>query len=121
MATLPIFNLEIAFSIYGIPDSGVLEYVYKPFRNLNGENGLEDLRLLTSEAKLNIRDSDESFVPIELDTEPAYDGSINLIFTDRQNIPRLINSRFYLTSSSTYKIADRKGNIDTNIYSRDFE
>lgn len=119
MATLPIFDLEIAFSIYGIPDSGVLEYVYKPFRNLNGENGLEDLRLLTSEAKLNIRDSDESFVPIELDTEPAYDGSINLIFTDRQNIPRLINSRFYLTSSSTYKIADRKGNIDTNIYSRD--
>ena len=33
-----------------------------------------------------------------------------------KNSIKLINSRFYLDSAYTYKIADRKGNVDTNIY-----
>jgi hypothetical protein len=41
---------------------------------------------------------------------------VNLILNDGLNIPRLINSRFTVTGKNTYKIVDRKGDNDTNIY-----
>ena len=54
--------------------------------------------------------------PVEILPQPSYDGSVNLIINDGLNIPRLINSRFTTTGSNTYKIVDRKGDNDTNIY-----
>ena len=54
--------------------------------------------------------------PVELLPQYSYDGSVNLIFNDGLNIPRLINSRFTVTGKNTYKIIDRKGDNDTNIY-----
>ena len=54
--------------------------------------------------------------PVEILPQYSYDGSVNLILNDGINIPRLINSRFTVTGRNTYKIADRKGDNDTNIY-----
>lgn len=54
--------------------------------------------------------------PVELLPQYSYDGSVNLILNDGLNIPRLINSRFTTTGRNTYKIEDRKGDNDTNIY-----
>ena len=54
--------------------------------------------------------------PVEILPQPSYDGSVNLIINDGLNMPRLINSRFTVTSSNTYKVIDRKGDNDTNIY-----
>lgn len=54
--------------------------------------------------------------PVEILPQYSYDGSVNLIINDGLNIPRLINSRFTVTGRNTYKVIDRKGDNDTNIY-----
>ena len=54
--------------------------------------------------------------PVEILPQYSYDGSVNLILNDGLNIPRLINSRFTVTGRNTYKVVDRKGDNDTNIY-----
>ena len=57
--------------------------------------------------------------PVDLEIQPSYDGSVNVIFNDDKNIPRLINSRFSSRELNTYEIVDRIGENDTNIYSSD--
>ena len=60
--------------------------------------------------------------PVDIEIQPSYDGSVNLILNDDKNIPRLINSRFSPREKSTYEIVDRIGENDTNIYnSKTFE
>ena len=54
--------------------------------------------------------------PVEIEVQPSYDGSVNLILNDNKNIPRLINSRFSVREKDTYEIVDRIGENDTNIY-----
>ena len=54
--------------------------------------------------------------PVDILPQYSYDGSVNLILNDGINIPRLINSRFTVTGNNTYKVVDRKGDNDTNIY-----
>ena len=65
---------------------------------------------ITSELCFNINH------PVDILPQYSYDGSVNLILNDGLNIPRLINSRFTVTGKNTYKIIDRKGDNDTNIY-----
>ena len=60
--------------------------------------------------------------PVDIEAQPSYDGSVNLIINDDKNIPRLINSRFSVREKNTYEIVDRIGENDTNIYSqKDFD
>ena len=54
--------------------------------------------------------------PVDILPQYSYDGSVNLILNDGLNIPRLINNRFTVTENNTYKVIDRKGDNDTNIY-----
>ena len=54
--------------------------------------------------------------PVDIEVQPSYDGSVNLILNDDKNIPRLINSRFSVREKGTYEIVDRIGENDTNIY-----
>ena len=54
--------------------------------------------------------------PVDIQIQPSYDGSVNLILNDDKNIPRLINSRFSPREKNTYEIVDRIGENDTNIY-----
>lgn len=56
--------------------------------------------------------------PVDIIPQYSYDGSVNLIFNDGKNIPRLVNSRFTTLAKNTYEVMDRKGNNDTNIYDR---
>ena len=113
---LPQINLSTTNIIYGAPENGRLIYKYAPFNNLKklntltGTTDLFPLTLSSENAGINIDK------PLDLNTEVSYDGSINLIVNDGKNPPKLINSRFYLTDSTSYNIADRKGNLDTNIY-----
>ena len=65
---------------------------------------------ITNELSFNINH------PVEILPQYSYDGSVNLILNDGLNIPRLINSRFTVTGKNTYKVIDRKGDNDTNIY-----
>lgn len=54
--------------------------------------------------------------PVNIECQPSYDGSVNLILNDGKNIPRLINSRFSVLPKNQYEVVDRIGNNDTNIY-----
>ena len=54
--------------------------------------------------------------PVNIEVQPSYDGSVNLILNDNKNIPRLINSRFSVREKDTYEIVDRIGENDTNVY-----
>ena len=54
--------------------------------------------------------------PVDIQVQPSYDGSVNLILNDDKNIPRLINSRFSVREKGTYEIVDRIGENDTNVY-----
>ena len=65
---------------------------------------------ITNELSFNLQH------PVEILPQYSYDGSVNLILNDGLNIPRLINSRFTVTGKNTYKVIDRKGDNDTNIY-----
>jgi hypothetical protein len=113
-------NIKINFNniLQGNPEEGKLIYKYNPFFNLKIKNpptyrDLTNLRIKATKAGLSIKS------PIDIDIEESYDGSANLILNDRVNPLKIINSRFYLTDSSNYKIGDRKGNLDTNIYTED--
>lgn len=57
--------------------------------------------------------------PIDIEIQESYDGSVNLILNDDLNTPRLINSRFTPLENGMYKVVDREGNNDTNIYDED--
>lgn len=115
---LPGIKLKLTNTIYGIPITGNLVFQYNPFQNLQDQNPIQNessllpLRLNTLDAGLNIDKT------LTLETEVAYDDSINLVITDDYNPPKIINSRFSLLDSTHYQIADRKGNLDTNIYSK---
>ena len=65
---------------------------------------------ITNELSFNLQN------PVDILPQYSYDGSVNLILNDGLNIPRLINSRFTVTGKNTYKVIDRKGDNDTNIY-----
>jgi len=55
---------------------------------------------------------------IEVEVQPSYDESVNIIFTDDYNPPRLVNSRFRLSENGKQAaIADRRQDRDTNTYS----
>lgn len=59
--------------------------------------------------------------PVELIAESTYDNSVNLIFTDNKNLPRLINTGFAVHENDEYEIIDRYGKNNTNRYSLDNE
>lgn len=111
---LPIIKSTINNSIYKAPEDGALVYNYAPFKNLREDNKeLQALQINAVTANIDVNSS------IELETEESYDRSVNLLINDRVNAPKIVNSRFYLDSSMSYRIADRKGNLDTNIYDSD--
>ena len=102
---LPLLKLELNNSISGLPEEGKLVYVYNSFYNLQNPNPSENQSLLG----LNISKENagiEIDKPVQLETEVCYDDSVNLIITDKVNPPKIVNSRFYQTSSLNYKIAD---------------
>lgn len=112
---LPRIDTEIKNTIYKAPQDGALVYKYAPFKNLKKDSNtdLYPLTISPNKANLDINGT------INIDTESSYDNSVNLIINDSVNPLKIVNSRFYLDSSTTYKIADRKGNLDTNIYNED--
>jgi hypothetical protein len=55
---------------------------------------------------------------VEIELQPSYDDSMNIIITDNYNPIRLINSRFVVKNDAkSASLADRRQNKDTNTYS----
>ena len=116
--SLPIIKISIIANIQAFPEDGDLLYDYKPLQNLkvektDGTIDLTALQISSNKANINIDK------PISIETEVSYDDSVNLILNDQVNPLKIVNSRFYLIDADSYKIADRKGNLDTNIYTEE--
>ena len=110
--------LSLSYYLNQIRPYGNIVYEYNPLRNyrlssdtvINGElveaGSIVDLDTDGFNFSLNN--------PLEIDAQSSYDGSVNLIFNDNRNIPRLVNSRFSVLQNNTYEVVDRIGNNDTN-------
>ena len=108
-------DIHISQTLEGLRDEGDLVYEYNPFKVLRQDDG----KIIDLETPLLNFDINH---PVDIDIQVSYDGSSNLIINDNKNPPRLINSRFIPTGLNTYKIADREGDQDSNIYnSNSFE
>lgn len=92
--------------------NGTLSYTYNPLHNLeilqNGEYTLSDM----DTTKLNF----DLLHPLQMELQKSYDNSINIIFIDNKNVPRLINSRLVVKDNNTYVLPNRLSNTE-NIYS----
>lgn len=121
------FNLNVNYVLKQIKPEGKIVYEYNPLRNFRYTEESKDIPegyekgmlgdFITDRLKFDFNH------PVDIVCQPSYDGSVNLILNDDKNPPRLINSRFTVLENNTYKIIDRKGNNDTNIYddSSEFE
>lgn len=89
-----------------------LQYTYKPLHNLiksTSNKTLQDLRTKAFNFDLEH--------PVQIDFQISYDESINIIFNDGKNIPRLINNGFAPYGNNQVKIIKRDQNIlETNVY-----
>lgn len=61
----------------------------------------------------------QSDKPIEIvAVQPVYDGTVNIIFTDNFNRPKIVNSRFSVRTDNRVEIIERTGKQDSNLYSQ---
>ena len=99
-------------------DKGKIVYEYNPLRNLQHTEEYNNVPpgalgdFVTKGECLNF----DLTHPVDMICQPSYDGSVNLILNDNKNTPKLINTRFSPLQNNTYKIVDRSGEHDTNIY-----
>jgi len=97
-----------------------LKYEYHPFMNYKGDDNtpLNPLSFNSEYGEFNSKHfnfkEDNPFKICAI--QPSYDGSVNVIFTDWYNKPKLINSRFTVKPDDKVEIIDRRGEKDENLY-----
>ena len=88
---------------------GDLQHTYSALKNkIDKDNSLVDFN--TDELSINLNN------PLNVECQPSYDGTVNLIINDDINPPRIINSRFTKTKDNRYRIINRNQKEQTNLY-----
>ncbi len=100
------YNSDISFFVKD--NNGQLAELPKPWPILRRKGELVDLD--TSDLQF------DPTHPVDILPQESYDDSVNLILNDGKNYPLLINSRFSSVGNNQYRIVNRKGDNDTNIY-----
>ena len=101
--------MNIKFSTKKYPLEGDLQHSYSPLKNmLNKDNSIVDFN--TNELSINLNN------PLNIECQPSYDGTVNLIINDDVNPPRIINSRFTTIENNRFKIINRNQSEQTNLY-----
>jgi hypothetical protein len=108
--TLPLFDVSYSMNAKIFNQKGDIVFEYNPFHNLRDANTGELKDFTTNQLAFNLNN------PVDIEVQPSYDGTVNLIINDDLNPPLIINSRFTPLENMTYEIVDRSGNTDTNIY-----
>lgn len=131
ISNLNFQTLSISYYLSQIKPEGKIVYEYNPLRNFRLSEDIDNEGRHPGDVGFNsdevieagsIIDLDTELLgfslnnPVDIVTQPSYDGSVNLIINDNRNIPRLINTRFSVLQNNTYEIVDRIGNNDTNLY-----
>ena len=101
--------MQIKLKVKKYPQEGDLQHSYSPLKNiLDEENKIVDFR--TDEISVDLNN------PLNLECQPSYDGTVNLIINDDKNPPRVINSRFTKIEDNRFRIINRNQSEQTNIY-----
>ena len=91
------------------PQEGDLRHTYSALKNkVNPDNSLVDFN--TDELSINLNN------PLNIECQPSYDGTVNLIINDDTNPPRIINSRFTKIEDNRFRIINRNQKEQTNLY-----
>ena len=69
------------------PQEGDFTHTYHALRNVLDENN-KIVEFNTNEIEVDLNN------PLNIECQPSYDGTVNLIINDNINTPKLINSRF---------------------------
>ena len=96
--------ISISYYLSQIKPEGKIVYEYNPLRNYRlseDEGEMEAGSIVDLDTPLLKFDLNH---PLEIEAQASYDGSVNLIFNDNLNIPRLINTRFSVLQNNTYEI-----------------
>jgi hypothetical protein len=88
---------------------GDIAHEYNPLHNkLTDDGTLEDFT--TNEIELDLNN------PVNIECQPSYDGTVNLIINDDKNPPRIVNTTYTTVEDNKYKRIVRNQTEQTNIY-----
>ena len=88
---------------------GDLQHTYCALKNkVNKDNSISEFN--TNELSIDLNN------PLNIECQPSYDGTVNLIINDDKNPPRIINSRFTKIEDGRYRIITRNQKQQTNLY-----
>ena len=96
-------------SIEKYPQEGDLTHTYGALRNMLNEKD-EIVGFNTNEIEVDLNN------PLNIECQPSYDGTVNLIINDDSHPPRIINSRFSKIEDNRFKIINRNQKQQTNLY-----
>ena len=85
------------------------ESVYRPLYNLVKDSVIGNFTT-TALGEYDTRH------PVNIEVQPSYDGSVNLLINDNKNIPRLINSGFAVLENGKGRFIKRNQDVKTNYY-----
>jgi hypothetical protein len=89
--------MKVDLNIYSKPIEGDLHHTYQALQNLQlDDKTIGDFNVIK---KLNLSVNN----PINIECQPSYDGTVNLILTDDLNPPRIINTRFSKIENNRYR------------------
>ena len=94
------------------PQEGDFQHTYSPLKNLMLADGsIGFFRVKNFGIDLGH--------PVNLECQPSYDGTVNLIINDDKNPPRIINSRFSKIEDNRFRVITRNQKEQTNLYKHD--
>lgn len=88
---------------------GDLAHEYNPLHNKLTDKG-EITDFETNEIDFNLNK------PVDIECQPSYDGTVNLIINDDLNPPRIVNTTYSVIEDNRYKRILRNQTEQTNIY-----
>ena len=95
------------------PQEGDFTHTYHALRNVLDENN-KIVEFNTNEIKVDLNN------PLNIECQPSYDGTVNLIINDDVHPPRIINSRFSRIENNRFKIINRNQKQQTNLYKKGY-
>lgn len=97
---------------------GDLGWEYNPLHNIIETEGPDEGAIVDFDVDSTTFNVDLHH-PLNIECQPSYDGTVNLIINDDKNPPRIINSRFTKIEDNKYRVINRNQKEQTNLYARD--
>lgn len=114
-----VVEISDGVSFIDLNKTGQLVYDYKPLKVMTHplyEKDAEKYKSHRADLRTPLFNWDLKH-PIHIECQRSYDDSVNLIFNDNKNIPRIVNTGFAVKSNNSYEIIERTINLGTSIIS----